>query len=67
MLKCRSGGVPGALAPAASGTAKASDGRPKGKLGLNTFPFLLRERCDKKKHKKKLTNVSFGLTYIHTP
>ena len=21
----------------------------------------------KKKHKKKLTNVSFGLTYIHTP
>ena len=28
---------------------------------------LLRERFKKKKHKKKLTNVSFGLTYIHTP
>ena len=24
-------------------------------------------KVKKKKHKKRLTNVSFGLTYIHTP
>ena len=28
---------------------------------------MTKGKVQKKKHKKKLTNVSFGLTYIHTP
>ena len=38
------------------------------KVKMNTLTQeVIRGRFKKKKRNKKLTNVSFGLTYIHTP
>jgi len=38
-------------------------------MGYNKYRIYkgLRPKVHKKKQKNKLTNVSFGLTYIHTP
>ena len=45
-------------------------GEYKSQIGTNTQGMNIYKVAKgkvKKKHKKKLTNVSFGLTYIHTP